>query len=242
MSSVVQSLLAGKMIGAGGGGLLRTSLYVGVKKLEETVPVGATLAKLNDLILASDEYKKDPEFVKQVFEDTVKERKIQEQEKEAMELEKARMAHELEMARLQAQDRESTIQNVANSSSINTEAVNTRRKFTLPKLGFRQFGDDVKEWLPFWSQFQHIDNDADIALEDKFQYLIQATVMGSRAREIVESFPPTGENYTKAVDSLKSRFGNEDLLVEIYVRELLKLIINVQVNRSFPLTSLYDKL
>ncbi|XP_015926474.1 uncharacterized protein [Parasteatoda tepidariorum] len=167
---------------------------------------------------------------------------LQEKEKEAIELEMARMAHELEMARLQAQDRESTIHNIANSSSINAEAVNARRKFTLPKLEFRQFGGDVKEWLPFWSQFQHIDKDADIALEDKFHYLIQATVMGSRAREIVESFPPTGANYTKAIDSLKSRFGNEDLLVEIYARELLKLIINVQLNRSFPLTSLYDKL
>jgi hypothetical protein len=68
--------------------------------------------------------------------------------------------------------------------------------------------------LPFWNQFQKIDQD-EISPDDKFQYLVQATVAGSRAREVVESFPLTSENYSKAVDSLKMRFGREDLLVEV---------------------------
>ncbi|GFW71992.1 uncharacterized protein TNCV_4788801 [Trichonephila clavipes] len=72
-------------------------------------------------------------------------------------------------------------------------------------------------WLPFWSQFEQVHKDEDIAPEDKFQHLVQATVSGSRAREIVESFPPTGANYQKAIESLQSRFGREDILVEVYV-------------------------
>ncbi|GBN96939.1 hypothetical protein AVEN_232744-1 [Araneus ventricosus] len=122
------------------------------------------------------------------------------------------------------------------------ETSNAKKKFTLPKLQFRQFDDDLKDWLPFWSQFEHIDKDDDIAPENKFQYLVEATVVGSRAREVVESFPPTGENYVKAVDSLKARFGREDLSVEVYVRELLKLIISVQSNQKLAPTFLYDKL
>lgn len=117
------------------------------------------------------------------------------------------------------------------------------RKFKLPKLELRKFGGDLKEWLPFWSQFQKIDQDVDIAPEDKFQYLIQSTTQGSRAREVVESFPPTAENYPKAVASLKSRFGREDMLVEVYVREVLKLILSAhQSKESIVLVSLYDKL
>ncbi|GBO10556.1 hypothetical protein AVEN_190259-1, partial [Araneus ventricosus] len=104
------------------------------------------------------------------------------------------------------------------------------------------FGDDLKDWLPFWSQFYHIDKDYDIAPENKFQYLVQAIVVCSRAREVVETFPPTGENYAKAVDSLKARFGRGDRLVEVYVRELLKIIIFVQSNQRLSPTFLYDKL
>ncbi|GBM61399.1 hypothetical protein AVEN_70762-1 [Araneus ventricosus] len=122
------------------------------------------------------------------------------------------------------------------------ETSNPKKKFTLLKLQFRQFGDDLKDWLAFWRQFEHIDSDDDIASENIFQYLVQATVVGSRARKVVESFPPTVENYAKAVDSLKARFGKEDLLVEVHVRELLKLIISVQSNQKLSPTFLYDKL
>ncbi|GBN88618.1 hypothetical protein AVEN_177545-1 [Araneus ventricosus] len=61
-------------------------------------------------------------------------------------------------------------------------------------------------------------------------------------REVVESFPPTAANYVKAVDSLKARFGRDELLAEVYVRELLKLIISVQNKEQSSMTSLYDKL
>jgi len=85
----------------------------------------------------------------------------------------------------------------------------------LPKLEFRKFWGDLKDWLPFWSQFQKVDLDEEISPDDKFQSLAQATVAGTRAREIVGSFPPSCENYPKAVACLKARFGREDLLVEI---------------------------
>ena len=75
----------------------------------------------------------------------------------------------------------------------------------------------MKDWLSFWSQFSRIHEDKEMEDEDKFQYLIQATASGTRAREIVDSFPPTAENYAKAIDSLKSRFGREELLMEFYV-------------------------
>ncbi|GBM32995.1 hypothetical protein AVEN_263489-1 [Araneus ventricosus] len=81
-----------------------------------------------------------------------------------------------------------------------------------------------------------------LVLKTNFQYLVQAAVVGSRAREVVESFPPTGEYYEMPVDSSKARFGREDLLVEVHVRELIKLIISVQSNQKLSPTFLYDKL
>ncbi|GFY37479.1 putative RNA-directed DNA polymerase from transposon X-element [Trichonephila inaurata madagascariensis] len=38
---------------------------------------------------------------------------------------------------------------------------------------------------------------------------------------LVSGFPPTKENYSKAVQQVKERFGREDLLVQIYIRDLL---------------------
>lgn len=64
-----------------------------------------------------------------------------------------------------------------------------------------------------------------MANEDKFHYLRQCTIVNSKAREIVDSFPMTAENYKKVVNHLVKRFGNKDTLVEVYVRELLKLVL-----------------
>ncbi|GBN10837.1 hypothetical protein AVEN_132555-1 [Araneus ventricosus] len=101
-----------------------------------------------------------------------------------------------------------------------------------------------KKWLYFWSQFEKIHVDSSIEDSDKFQYLLQSTVKGSRARKEIESFPSTGDNYPKAIDYLKTRFGRHDLQVEIYARELLKLVLK-NANSDFcsnNLRALYDNL
>ncbi|GFT48606.1 uncharacterized protein TNCV_3082291 [Trichonephila clavipes] len=92
------------------------------------------------------------------------------------------------------------------------------------------------------ARFHHIYDDNEITAENKFEYLVQATVNGSLARGVEESFPATAANYAKAAESLKAIFGRHYLLVEDYVCELLKLIISVQKQKKISMTSLYDKL
>ena len=59
---------------------------------------------------------------------------------------------------------------------------------------------------------------------------------------MVESFPPIGSNYSKAMECLKARFGREELLVEFYVRELLKLTLVMNSKEGqVTLSSLYDR-
>lgn len=65
-------------------------------------------------------------------------------------------------------------------------------------------------------------------------------IKDTRASDLVNSFSSTAENYSKAVESLKNRFDTEDLLVEVYVRELLKLVLNR--TKSDSLSGMYDKL
>jgi hypothetical protein len=118
----------------------------------------------------------------------------------------------------------------------------SKRKYKLPKLEQSKFDGNPKEWLSFWSQFQSIHLDDEMADQDKFQYLIQATVEGSKARDVVMSFPASAENYGKAVEYLKERFGKADVLVEVYVRELLRLVIDNSRKEISVVSSLYDRL
>nr|XP_015920904.1 uncharacterized protein LOC107449773 [Parasteatoda tepidariorum] len=101
----------------------------------------------------------------------------------------------------------------------------TKRNFRLPKLELKRFDGNIKNWLGFWGQFNKIHEDNSIDSDNKFQYLLQATEIGTSARDLVESFPPSGTNYYKAVEQLKSRFAKDELLIQIYVRELLNLVL-----------------
>nr|CAD7572519.1 unnamed protein product [Timema californicum] len=86
---------------------------------------------------------------------------------------------------------------------------------------------------------EEIDEDKELDHSDKYEYLIQATLPNSKARDIVDSFPATGENYPKAIQKLKSCFGKDSLLLEVYTRELLSLMnANIVPDVSY----LYDKI
>ncbi|GFV60236.1 putative RNA-directed DNA polymerase from transposon X-element [Trichonephila clavipes] len=91
-----------------------------------------------------------------------------------------------------------------------------KRKFKLPTLELRKFSGEPKDYLAFWSQFEKIHMDATIAEEDKFQYLLQCLVPDSKATRLVSSFPPTKKVF-------RLRFGRDELLVQIYVRDLLSI-------------------
>lgn len=127
---------------------------------------------------------------------------------------------------------------------VTNEERKKQKKYKLPKIEFTKFGGDLKEWLAFWAQFEKNHKDEDIADEDKFHYLRQGTIENSKAREVVDSFPMTASNYPKVVKHMKERFGNEDMLVELYIRELLRLVLSNALNQSkkMSLSSLYDKL
>ncbi len=77
----------------------------------------------------------------------------------------------------------------------------------------------------------------------KFGYLLQGLKDGSTAKQSVECYPPTAENYSKAIAALKERYDDRGLLLQVYVRELLKLVIsNATKKDKLPLSQLRIKL
>ncbi|UYV67624.1 hypothetical protein LAZ67_5001398 [Cordylochernes scorpioides] len=126
-----------------------------------------------------------------------------------------------------------------------TNGSSMAKGYRLPKFELRTFDGELINWLPFWAQFEKIHEDNELHDADKFHYLVQSMQSSTRARELIESYPQTAENYAKAVQALKQRYGQKDLLVEIYIRELLILMMaNVRTppDERRSVAKLYDKL
>ncbi|GFU51305.1 hypothetical protein TNCV_2535611 [Trichonephila clavipes] len=62
-----------------------------------------------------------------------------------------------------------------------------------------------------------IHEDPDIVPEDKFQYLAQCIIPNSRAARLINSFPMTADNYPKAIEQLKERFGTRQFASTKYL-------------------------
>ncbi|GBN57256.1 hypothetical protein AVEN_17338-1 [Araneus ventricosus] len=105
-----------------------------------------------------------------------------------------------------------------------TKELSKKRKFKLPKIELKKFTGDAKEYSSFWSQFRKIHEDTNIPNVDKIQYLLQAVVPKTKATRVVER-KLSKENYPKAIAQLKERFGRDDLLVQIYVRDILSMVM-----------------
>ncbi|GFR04338.1 transposable element Tc1 transposase [Trichonephila clavata] len=109
----------------------------------------------------------------------------------------------------------------------------------LPKLSLNEYNLMPRSWIAFWGQFCRVHEDKNLRKEDKFQYLLSSLKSRTKARDIVESYPPSKGNYLKVIDHLKSRFGRKYLLIKVYIRDLLALVNN---KSAIKLTDLYDKL
>ncbi|GBN87813.1 hypothetical protein AVEN_112211-1 [Araneus ventricosus] len=133
---------------------------------------------------------------------------------------------------------------VFHNSESQSVKLSCDRKCRLSELKLKKFNGDIKSLLGFWSQFSRIHEDEEVPSEDKSQYLLQAITPGTRAASLIESFPPTVQNYPKAIELLKEIFGRGYLLVQVYVRELLEMAMKNAVSgrKCVDLTTLYDHL
>ncbi|KAK8778504.1 hypothetical protein V5799_020155 [Amblyomma americanum] len=114
-------------------------------------------------------------------------------------------------------------------------------RLKLPRLELTRFSGRRHDWQPFWEVFEQVvDKNEELSSVDKFHYL-RASVTGDAAAALA-GLPPTARCYSDAVELLKKRFGNEELLIE----EHMKKLIDIQPVRSSDdvrrLRCLYDTL
>ncbi|UYV62253.1 AQR [Cordylochernes scorpioides] len=95
---------------------------------------------------------------------------------------------------------ESTWRGRPTTSEVSFASSSHHRTVKLPKIELKKFTGEIKDWLG-WSP-------------------------GTRASKLVYSYPLTAENYPKVIYNLTERFGRSELLQQIYVRDLNRLMID----------------
>ncbi|UYV72978.1 hypothetical protein LAZ67_10001373 [Cordylochernes scorpioides] len=127
-------------------------------------------------------------------------------------------------------------------TSSDTSNSTSRRRVLLPKRKLPEFGGDVREWITFWSRFEDIHNDEDLSDSDKYQYLVVCMLENSEAQQLVLSYPVSGNNYASVIKDLEERFGRDNMLIKVYVRDLLWLVIRSAQERKVNFKDLVTKL
>lgn len=121
-----------------------------------------------------------------------------------------------------------------------SEDGNKMKTYKLPKFELKNFDGELMNWCFFESRFQTILPEMlpDLYGSCKFSYLVQSMENNSQAKEFIDSYLNTSHNCAE-------RFGKSELVIEIYIRELSKIIIsNIKkiVEINYPLINFMIKL
>ncbi|UYV62948.1 hypothetical protein LAZ67_2002587, partial [Cordylochernes scorpioides] len=103
---------------------------------------------------------------------------------------------------------------VAKKVVVQDYFLDTTEKIRLPTIELPKFSGNLIDWLTFWAQFEKIHLDIRLKDSDKFYYLLQSLSVDTEAYKIVSIYPLTEENYSKAIDALRRRYANPDLLLQ----------------------------
>ncbi|CAK5033658.1 unnamed protein product [Meloidogyne enterolobii] len=91
----------------------------------------------------------------------------------------------------------------------------------LPELRLDPFNGDPRKWPTFWQLFSANIDQRPMDNIRKMSYLL--TFLQGPAKELVAGFVLSNENYTRALDLLKSRYGDSRAITEALEAELMNL-------------------
>ena len=117
----------------------------------------------------------------------------------------------------------------------------TERSIKLPKLELPKFDGDVLTFQGFWNQFKScIDEDDGLSEIQKFLYL--KGVLKGEASELISGLTLSAANYQKAIELLRDRFGNKQILITKHLDVLATLPRVENINDVVSLRKFFDTL
>ena len=110
----------------------------------------------------------------------------------------------------------------------------------LPKIELSKFSGQVLKWKTFLDQFESgIHSKESLSDIDKFTCL-KGLLTGS-ARDCIFGLSLTVQNYKKAVNILKERYANPQVIISAHMESLVKLPAVRDVNNVTSLRKIYDR-
>ena len=176
---------------------------------------------------------------KQKIELAVPEDKIEEEITQTLEYtddlmgQKNKIAKFLRDVKAQVKQEQEERRSASSKFTSKKEAIHVK----LPKITLKSFSGNPIEWLSFWDSFQvPVDKNSDVSGVDKMNYL--SRLLKGEAARVIQGLPLSESNYKRAVDLLKERFGQKQVLINAHMDALLK--IPAATNDVKRLRSLYD--
>ena len=118
--------------------------------------------------------------------------------------------------------------------------VDSELKVKLPKIELTKFSGEVEQWQTFWDQFQSaIHTKESLSDIDKFTYL--KNLLTDTASDCISGLSLTSQNYKEAIDILKERYANPQIIISTHMEALVKLPYVRDVNNVKDLRKIYDK-
>ena len=114
-------------------------------------------------------------------------------------------------------------------------------KAKLLKIKIAKFSCVPKAWQSFWDSFSAaVHSNTAIHDVDKFNYL--KGLLESPALSAITGLTLTDSNYEVAVDLLKQRFGNKQLVISAHMEALLQLPTALSITDIKRIRVIYDKI
>ena len=104
-------------------------------------------------------------------------------------------------------------------STVDSKRFETSIK--LPRIEIKKFNGELTQWKSFIDTFEAAIDKSSLSDVEKFNYL-KGYLLGN-ALKTIEGLSLTNENYPKALDLLRDRYGNVQMIISAHMSELLKL-------------------
>ncbi|XP_066911811.1 uncharacterized protein [Clytia hemisphaerica] len=109
----------------------------------------------------------------------------------------------------------------------------------LPTLKIKQFSGNPADYQSFIESFNvAVHNEKSIPDVQKLNYLLG--YLEGEAENLLKGFHLSSENYSKALELLKERFGNKEKLISFHMGKIIELESVSNINDLKALRNLYD--
>ncbi|GBN03026.1 hypothetical protein AVEN_181047-1 [Araneus ventricosus] len=123
-------------------------------------------------------------------------------------------------------------------AAVITRQVNNTK---LPRIVLDKFGGDIRKFHEFWPSFEAaVPDNPSLTRVEKFNYLRSLLIRG--VARAISGLTLTNENYDKAVEVLKDRFGQKQAVISAYMKTLLSSQPVRRINDTLGLRNLYDEI